>query len=313
MAKKSKPHAGSLQYWPRKRAAKIIPSVNWKPIKKESGLQGFIGYKAGMISVYAKDETADSLTKNKKIVVPGTVIECPAMKIYSVRLYRNGKVLKDIVVSNEKELKSVVRVSKNVKTLEGLGTDFDDLRVIVYTDVKTTAIKKSPNMIELAISGTKEDKIKYVTEKVGKEISIAEVFPKGLVDVRGVTQGYGTEGPVQRFGISLKSHKSEKGVRRPGSLSPWNPSRVTFRTPQAGQTGFFSRVAYNNLILKVGKISEDNINISSGFHKYGNVKTDYIILKGSVPGVTKRPLLMTSPLRPTKYRAKKKLEVVELR
>ncbi len=313
MAKKSKPHAGSLQYWPRTRAAKIIPSVNWKPLSKDSGLQGFIGYKAGMISAYVKDDTSDSLTKGKRIVVPGTVIECPSMKIYSVRLYRNGKVLKDIVVSNEKELKRVITISKNVKKVEEIGTDFDDLRVIVYSDVKTTAIKKKPDMIELAISGSKEDKIKYVTEKVGKEISISEVFPKGLVDVRGVTQGYGTEGPVQRFGISLKSHKSEKGVRRPGSLAPWNPSRVTFRTPQAGQTGYFSRVAYNNLVLKVGKISEENINISSGFHKYGNLKTEFIILKGSVPGVPKRPLLMTTPLRPTKYTAKKKYEVIELR
>ncbi len=313
MAKKSKPHAGSLQYWPRKRAAKIIPSVNWSALTRDSGLQGFIGYKAGMISAYVKDDTADSMTKGKRIVVPGTVIECPVMKIYSVRLYKDGKVLKDIVVSNEKELKRVIKVSKNVKTLENLGTDFDDVRVIVYSDVKTTAIKKTPDMIELAISGKKEDKIKYVTEKVGKEISITEVFPKGIVDVRGVTQGYGTEGPVQRFGISLKSHKSEKGVRRPGSLSPWNPSRVTFRTPQAGQTGFFSRVAYNNLVLKVGKIADENINISSGFHKFGNVKTEYIVLKGSIPGVPKRPILMTTPLRPTKHTGKKKYEVIELR
>jgi large subunit ribosomal protein L3 len=313
MAKKSKPHAGSLQYWPRKRAAKIIPSVNWSALTRDSGLQGFIGYKAGMISAYVKDDTADSMTKGKRIVVPGTVIECPLMKIYSVRLYKDGKVLKDIVVSNEKELKRVIKVSKNVKTLADMGTDFDDLRVIVYSDVKTTAIKKTPDMIELAISGKKEDKIKYVMDKVGKEISITEVFPKGIVDVRGVTQGYGTEGPVQRFGISLKSHKSEKGVRRPGSLSPWNPSRVTFRTPQAGQTGFFSRVAYNNLVLKVGKIADDNINISSGFHKFGNVKTEYIILKGSIPGVPKRPILMTTPLRPTKHTGKKKYEVIELR
>ncbi|MBC8435146.1 50S ribosomal protein L3 [archaeon] len=313
MATKSKPHAGSLQYWPRTRAAKIIPSVNWKPISKESGLQGFIGYKAGMISVYVKDDTSDSLTKGKRIIVPGTVIECPVMKIYSVRLYKNGQVLKDIVVSNEKELKRVIKVSKEVKKLEDMGADFDDLRVIVYSDVKSTAIKKTPDLIELAISGTKDDKIKYVTEKVGKEISISEVFPAGLVDVRGVTKGYGTEGPVQRFGISLKSHKSEKGVRRPGSLGAFGMRRVMFRTPQAGQTGYFSRVAYNNLVLKVGKISEDNINRSSGFHKFGNLKTEFIVLKGSVPGVPKRPLLMTAPLRPTKYTSKKKLEVIEFR
>ena len=57
-------------------------------------------------------------------------------------------------------------------------------------------------------------------------------------------------GPVKRFGISLKFHKSEKGVRRPGSLAPWHPARVTFRTPNMGQTGFFTRVSYNNLIME---------------------------------------------------------------
>jgi large subunit ribosomal protein L3 len=314
MAKRSKPHAGSLQYWPRKRAAKIIPSVNWSPLKKDTGLQGFITYKAGMISVYAKDSTDDSLTKNKKIVVPATVLECPAMKIFSVRFYKNGKVLKDVIVSNEKELKSVVKVPKAVSNLENVPADFDDLRVIVYSEVKTTAIKKSPDMIELAISGNKDEKLKFVKEKLGKTISISEVFTNGkLVDARAVTKAYGTEGPVQRFGISLKDHKSEKGVRRPGSLSPWNPSRVTFRTPQAGQTGFFSRVAYNNLILKIGKIADENINLASGFNNFGFVKTEYIIVKGSIPGVAKRPVLLTTPLRPTKFRAKKKLEVVELR
>jgi ribosomal protein L3 len=37
---------------------------------------GFIGYKAGMVSVWVKDSTDDSLTKNKRIVVPATVLEC---------------------------------------------------------------------------------------------------------------------------------------------------------------------------------------------------------------------------------------------
>jgi large subunit ribosomal protein L3 len=53
--------------------------------------------------------------------------------------------------------------------------------------------------------------------------------------------------------------------------------------------------------------------LASGFNNFGFVKTEYIIVKGSIPGVAKRPVLLTTPLRPTKFRAKKKLEVVELR
>ena len=145
------------------------------------------------------------------------------------------------------------------------------------------------------------------------DISIGDVFSEGLVDVRGVTKGFGTQGPVKRFGISLKSHKSEKGRRRPGSLAPWHPARVTFRAPQAGQTGYHTRITYNNLILKVGKISEEDINRKSGFEHYGTIKTDYIILKGSIPGPQKRGIVITNPIRPTRYQAKKKFEVIELR
>lgn len=313
MPRRSKPHAGSLQYWPRVRAKKIVPSVNWKPIKKDSGLQGFIGYKVGMSSAYVKDNTEDSMTKGKRITVPATIVECPEMKIYSVRLYKGGKVMKDVVVSNDKELKKVIKTTKNLKKVEDVKEEFDDVRVLVYSGAKDTGIKNKPDMIELAISGSKEDKLAFVAEKIGKGISVSEVFPEGLVDARGVTKGFGFSGTVKRFGVSLKAAKSEKGQRRPGSIGAFGMRRVTFRAPQAGQHGYFTRIAYNNMILKSGKISEDNINPDSGFHKYGDIRTEYLVIRGSIPGVKKRAVLLTAPLRPTKFQAKKQFEVLELR
>ena len=47
MPRLSRPRKGSLQFYPRKRAAKQIPSANWKPVTSaisEEGLLGFIGY-----------------------------------------------------------------------------------------------------------------------------------------------------------------------------------------------------------------------------------------------------------------------------
>jgi len=41
-----------------------------------------------------------------------------AMKIYSVRFYKGGKVMKDVVVSNDKDLKRSVKVSKEVGDLD---------------------------------------------------------------------------------------------------------------------------------------------------------------------------------------------------
>ncbi|MEI7719088.1 MAG: 50S ribosomal protein L3, partial [archaeon] len=187
------------------------------------------------------------------------------------------------------------------------------IRVLVYSEVKKTDIKKSPDMIELAIGGTKEQKLAFVKDKIGKSISVSEVFPKGLIDVRGVTIGKGLQGPVQRFGICFKSHKSEKGVRRPGSLGPWHPARVTFVTAMAGQLGYFTRVLLNNMILKSAKISDLNINRPGGFRHYGNIKTEFLVINGSLQGPQKRPLLLTPSFRPTKRQLKQKLEFIELR
>ena len=93
------PRKGSLQFWPRKRAKKFLPSVNWRFLKDGSSknLKGFIAYKAGMASAYVKDNTPDSRTKDKKITVPVTILECPKMKILSVRFYKNKKVVKDVL------------------------------------------------------------------------------------------------------------------------------------------------------------------------------------------------------------------------
>jgi large subunit ribosomal protein L3 len=309
-----KPKAGSLQYWPRKRAERILPNVNWNAIKStNAGLMGFIGYKVGMTSAFVKDETADSMTKGKKIIVPATIVECPELKIFSVRFYKDKKVAGDVIVSNDKELKRVVKVPKQVGKIEDFKNDFDDVRVIVYSDVKKTDVKKAPDMIELAIVGTKEQKLAFVKDKAGKSISVSEIFSKGLVDVRGVTTGHGLQGPVKRIGITLKSHKSEKGVRRPGNLAPWHPARVTFVTAMAGQFGFFTRVLLNNTIIKQAKISELNINKNGGFPHYGNIKTEFLVISGSLPGPQKRPLLLTAPLRPTKSVSKRKWEFIELR
>jgi len=317
---------GSLQFYPRKRAAKILPSVNWKAVsgsasgsvsasKENKGLAGFIGYKAGMANAYVKDITEDSMTKNKRITIPVTLIECPEMKIFSVRFYKNGKVVKDIVVSNEKELKRKVKTAKQTGKIEDV-KDFDDLRIIAYTIVRKTGVKKTPDLIEIALFGTKDEKINFVKEKIGKEISVLDVFKKGkggVVDVRAVTKGKGLQGTIKRFGIGLKAHKSEKGRRRPGSLAPWHPARVTFRTPMAGQMGFQSRIAYNNLIIDIGKISEKNINKEEGLHKYGKIRTDFLILKGSVPGAKKRQILITPALRTSKRQKKLNYEFISLR
>jgi len=311
--------SGSLQFWPRKRAEKVFPSVNWKIIisgnQEKKGLLGFITYKVGMKSAYVKDLTADSLTKDKNIIVPVTILEAPPAKILTVRFYKQGKVTGEVFSQNlNKELKKVVKLPKNkTKKFEDY-KDYDDIRILLYSEAKKTNIKHVPDIAEVALGGNLEEKKKFCQDNLDKELNFSDFAQKNdLVDFRGLTKGKGLTGPVKRFGISLRAHKSEKGQRGPGSLGPWHPARVTFYTPISGQMGMFHRPIYNQKVLDYGKITEKNINPSSGWKNYGNIKTDYVVVLGSVHGPQKRQVLLTAPLRRTKKQEKKKFNLIELR
>lgn len=312
---------GSLQFWPRKRADKVLPSASFKTLSRNDiGLLGFIGYKVGMASAYVRDNGSSSLTKGQRRTVPVTIIEFPTVKIFSTRFYKNGKVVGEVLNSNiDKEVKKKVKLPKEVKKkVDDFKEDYDDVRVILYSQVKKTGIKKKPDMIEVALSGSLEEKLNFVKENAAKEISITEFMNEdfmksGLIDIRGVTIGKGLQGPTKRFGLKLRSHKSEKGVRGPGSGGPWHPARVEYTQPMAGQMGYFTRVITNSKVLKVADISKEDINPSKGFKKYGVIKNDYILVYGSVTGPSKRPLFFTMPARGSKNQTKKNFEFIELR
>lgn len=321
---------GSLQFYPRKKARKILPRVNWESLYNLSGLSGiykntsllgFIGYKVGMKSAYVKDNTQYSLTKGKRIAIPVTIIECPIVKILSIRFYKENKLIGEILNQNlDKELKRKIKLPENIKKEINFEKYkyYDDIRIVVYSLVKKTGIKKSPDISEIGLSGSVEEKIKFVKENLNKEIRINEflndeLMKQGLIDIRGVTKGKGFQGSTKRFGLSLQAHKSEKGIRGPGSGGPWHPARVEFRQPMAGQMGYFTRVIYNNKVISVSNIKEKDINPKEGFNNFGKIMNDFTIVFGSVQGTYKRPLLLTFPLRPSKNQIKKNYDFLELR
>jgi large subunit ribosomal protein L3 len=317
MSKKSGPRHGSLQFYPRVRAKKILPRVSWNSLSKEGGgVLGFIGYKVGMKSAFVKDNTSHSLTKGQRITFPVTIIECPTIKILSVRFYKNNIVVGEVLNENiDKELKKKIKIpKKKKKKIEDFKEEeYDNIRVIIYSQVKKTGIKKTPDMTEIGLSGTLSEKLEFIKNNLSKEISIKDFITEGLVDIRGVTKGKGTQGPTKRFGLALKSHKSEKGQRGPGTGGSWHPARVEFMQPMAGQMGFFTRAVYNNKIIEINNIKDKDINPKQGFRHFGKIKTDYLIVYGSVQGPAKRQLLITVPLRANKNQIKKNYELLELR
>ena len=309
---------GSLQFYPRVRAKEFLPSVHWRsiPSKKEVGLLGFIGYKVGMMSAYVKDNSPQSLTKGKRIIVPVTILECPKVKVLSVRFYNNTKIIGEVMNKNlDKELSRVIKLPKNVtKKFEDFKEgDYDDIRVVIYSEVKKTGVKKAPDIVGVGVSGNLNEKLEFAKNIFSREISIKDFIKEDVVDMRGVTKGKGLQGTIKRFGLTLKAHKSEKGRRTLGSGGPWHPARVDYTQPRAGQMGFFTRVVYNNKIVLIGSINEKDINPACGFNGFGKIKTDYLIVQGSIQGAPKRQLLITMPLRPSKKQTKKTYDFIELR
>ena len=198
--------------------------------------------------------------------------------------------------STDKELSKKMLASKK----KGKDTaDFDSVRLFCHTQPKLTGIgKKVPDVFELALGGPKEQQLSYGKEKLGKEITVSEVFKEGqYLDAHAITRGHGTQGPMRRFGISLRHHKSEKSRRNPGTLGAWRgQGHMMWRVAHAGKMGYHLRTEYNKWLVKIGTKAEE-INVKGGFLHYGDVKNPYILIKGSLGGVQKRLIKLTEPMR----------------
>jgi len=89
MARKHAPLKGSRAYSPRKRAKRMYPRVSsWPTEEKETKLLGFAGYKAGMTHMFIKDNLGDTSTTGKEVFTPVTVLECPPIVPFALRVYK---------------------------------------------------------------------------------------------------------------------------------------------------------------------------------------------------------------------------------
>src|SRR3989338_1206535 len=308
MPQKRKPRAGSMQYWPRKRARRIYSRVRSWAKPKEAKLLGFAGYKVGMTHLMINDNHKASTTKGMRIFCPATIIECRPLKPVSIRFYKStqygSKLVSEVMADNfDKELKRKIILPKKKDAKKGILNDYDYIRLVVHTYRGRTVLgKKMPEIFEAAIGGSKEDQMKYAQEKLGKEINISEVFKEGQqLDIHAVSKGKGVQGPVKRFGVSLRQHKSEKGVRRVGSLGGWKAQgHIMWRVAKAGKMGYHTRTERNKWLLKIGNDAE--MNKKGGFEKYGVVKNPYVLVKGSVTGPKKSLVRFNEALVPNKTR-----------
>lgn len=294
-----------MQYWPRKRAASQTARVRTWAITKEAKPLGFAGYKAGMTHVVIADNRANSMTKGEEIPFPVTVIECPPLKIAAVNFYAasyGGIKLANVILapSLDKNVRRLFPIPKTYsKTLDSAKVEhLADIRLLAITQPHLIGLKKTPEAVELAIGGAKvEDKLNYAKGVLGKDVNINDVFAEGnQLDIHSVTTGRGTVGPVARFGVDIRSHKSQKTIRGPGNVGPWRGNR-SWQVSHSGQHGYHLRTEINKWLLKIGTNPADMV-MKGGFKHYGVLRSNYILVKGSIGGPVKRLITFTQPVRP---------------
>mgnify|MGYP003576502184 FL=1 len=318
--KYSAPRRGSLAFYPRVRAKSEEARLrNWPELNDNTSLLGFAGFKAGQLQVITIDDKEKTPNFGKQLDNSSTVIATPPINIIGIRCYRKNlygeKAFIDAYSKDfPKGLERKFKTKYNEKSFENIESSFDLISsffaIASVFPKKANLSQKKPFVFEIGVSG-KDNKTKYEYLKgiLGKEIKISDVFQNGqLIDVSGITRGKGVEGPITRFGVKRKQHKSRKSVRALGTLGPISPAVVMYSVPRQGQRGFHQRTEYNKRILLVSSdgssqtasvSSKLSINPPGGFKHFGLITTDYIVVRGSIPGVPKRLVKMRQPIRNT--------------
>jgi large subunit ribosomal protein L3 len=311
MPEVKRPRRGTLAFYPRKRARRIYPRIKSYPKVEKPKILAFAGYKAGCLHVIALDNRKDSPTFGQEISLPATILDCPPLKVLGIRAYEKNfkgkKVFTEAWCQNlPKDLERKLKAKPSEQNLEKIEKNLnrlEDIRLIVCTQPRLSGIgKKKPEVFEIGLGGEKvEEKYNFAKSLLGKEIKINEVFREGeIVDVVAVTKGKGTAGPVKRFGVKIQPRKAHQKLRHVGTLGQEEPGKVRFTVPMAGQLGFQTRSELNKRILKIGDGKE--ITPKGGIKRYGIIKSNYVLIEGSVPGSKKRLVMMRCVIRPGKYK-----------
>jgi large subunit ribosomal protein L3 len=298
-----------MAYYPRVKAKSIIPRFDYhgNQDSKECKPMCFYGFKAGMTNVQAKNAHKGSVSYGQEISLPVSVIEVPGLKVIGARFYKsNSSVLgkkatiEFLVKDNVVARKIKGKKEKKEKTIDEFLSkkdNADELTLLCSLNPKEAGFgQKHPAVIEIPLTGTLEQQISYLKEKFNKKISADEVFTSNdYLDIKGVTKGKGTQGPVKRFGIKVLRPKHQI-QRHVGSIGPWHPATIMYNVPRAGQMGFHNRTEHNKRLLMIGE-DASKINPKGGFQNYGLVKNKYLVISGSIPGVSRRIIAMRKGIR----------------
>jgi len=198
------------------------------------------------------------------------------------------------------------------------------VRLIVQTQSRKIKVQKKAHLAEIQINGgTSEQKVDFAVNLLEKQVAVEGVFAQDeLVDIVAVNKGHGFKGVVSRWGVKKLPRKTHKGLRKVACIGAWHPARVSWAVPRAGQKGYHHRIEVNKKIYRVGKgvrteagkevhnnastefdLTQKSITALGGFVHYGEVKEDFLLIKGSVAGVVRRIITIRKSLHVMTSRA----------
>jgi large subunit ribosomal protein L3 len=325
--KHSQPRRGSLAYLPRARAKSMEARIRtWPDVQADQPkLLGYAGFKAACMRIASIDDREKTPNFGKQLVGLGTVVVTPPMSIIGIRGYSRDRYGVDStfdVYAKDlpKELSRLFKTKpdeKGIEKAEKSLNHIDELFAIAAILPRKAGLEqKKPYVFEVSVKGGDIPKqFAFIKDLLGKEVKIDQVFQKGVeVDVAAITKGKGIEGPITRWGVKKKQHKSRKSVRALGTLGPISPSTIMYTVPRAGQRGFHQRTQYNNRIMIISNTANEElkINPAGGYKHFGVVQGDYVVIRGSIPGTYRRLVKLRAPVRPklTKVTQPKILEVM---
>ena len=222
-----------------------------------------------------------------------------------------GKYYGKAVENTDKKAKKFEKVKTIAEQLDDMKKNCQVIRLIAHTQIRKLHLRqKKAHIMEIQVNGGKvEEKVAYAHKLLEKDIPVETVFAEGeKIDVMAATKGHGYEGVVSRWGVRRLPRKTHRGLRKVACIGAWHPARVHFQVARAGQDGYHHRTERNKQIYRIGKkvaegakdttastdvdLTEKGITPLGGFPHYGVVSEDWIMVKGAVPGVKKRPITL---------------------
>jgi large subunit ribosomal protein L3 len=279
-------------------------------------ISGFLAFKAGMLQAITIDDRERTPNFGRPMFNPATVLSAPPVTVCGFRAYgfRNGGrfIVGDVHAEGlDESVREKLGVRKNadaqrsIQTLTNQLSTVKEFAALVSVNPHDAGLSNSiPQVQEISVAGGElKAQFEYLKSVLGKQVKCSEIFKAGgYVDAIAITKGKGFEGPVTRFGVKRKQHKSRKSVRAVGVISPWHPATVMYTVARAGQMGFHQRIMKNNRILAIGNTQQSPITPSGGYLHFGEIKGEYLIVRGSIPGPAKRLVDLRMPIYPRKQK-----------